>query len=191
MKKFIKYFLIVSAIIFCILSLPFFIKTNYGKKSLNKFDVIIVLGNPAKKDCTPSEIMKSRVDEAIILYKKKLAKNIIFTGDSVANSCIEAETMAKYAKAQGIPNSAIIIEPKAQSTLQNAYYSVEIMKKRKYKTAAIVTNQFHIKRASLIFKKYPIQYRMFAAPLPKTISLFQKIKMNYRENLIIILRHFL
>jgi len=186
MKKKLKiFFLIIIIGIIAINIIPIFSETNYGDTMLPKFDVIIVLGNPANNDCKPAQIMTSRVNEGIKLYLSNYANKIIYTGGNAANNCIEADVMADYSITKGIPDTVIIRETNAQNTYQNAYYSVKIMNNLNFKSAAIITSDFHIKRASNIFANYNISYRMFEAKIPNDISFIEKIIWHFRENIIL------
>ena len=147
------------------------------------FDVIIVLGAPALENCSPSSIMIQRVNKGLDLLNNSFAKKIIFTGSSVANNCVEADVMAKYAISKGFKDSIIFIEPKAKNTYQNAYFSVEIMKRNKFKSAAIVTSKFHKKRACAIFSNYDIEYKLFECDNPPMG--IDYIIWKIRENIIL------
>ena len=145
--------------------LPYFGRDGSETNKKN-YDVIIVLGAPATNECHPSLMMQQRVSKGIELYKKGLASKIIFTGSSVANNCVEANVMYEYAVSKGVPDSTIFVEPKARNTYQNAFFSVGIMKQNKFKSAAIVTSEFHRKRASAIFSNYNIEYRLYSCNNP-------------------------
>jgi uncharacterized SAM-binding protein YcdF (DUF218 family) len=82
----------------------------------------------------------------------------------VANRFVEAQVMAHVAEAQGIPESAVVVEPQARDTIQNACYSVRIMNQRGWRSAEVVSSAFHLKRSALIFSHTPIEWNMHAAP---------------------------
>jgi hypothetical protein len=84
------------------------------------------------------------------------------TGGAAHNRYVEAEIMASIARAQGIP-AAILEEPQAKDTIQNAYYSVQLMKEHGWSSAEVVSSASHLPRASLIFARFPIRYRMQGA----------------------------
>jgi uncharacterized SAM-binding protein YcdF (DUF218 family) len=72
--------------------------------------------------------------------------------------------MARAAEAQGIPSSAIFVEPQAMDTVQNACYSARIMKAHGWRSAEVVSSAAHLRRAGLIFSRLPIEWRTHAAP---------------------------
>lgn len=108
------------------------------------FDVIICLGSANKKE------MKIRAKKSCELYHRSLAGSIIFTGGS-KRSPTEAELMASIAIEQNISREDIIIERKARSTIGNAVYSNEIMDKKGFESAIVVTSPHHIRRTKYLF----------------------------------------
>ena len=102
------------------------------------------------------------MDKGIELYRNSYSTRIILTGGLQLNSdaCFEAEAMRAYALRQNVPAEVLIKESKALNTYQNAYHATTIMKMRSMKSALIVTSDFHLKRANLIFEQYNIDYQM-------------------------------
>ena len=135
-----------------------------GNSSLDRFDAIIVLGNPADSDGNPTPIQLARVTEAVHEYERGIAPRLILTGGAARNKYVEARVMARTAEAQGIPESAIFIEPEAKDTIQNACYSARIMKAHGWNSAEVVSSPSHLPRAGLIFSRLSLQWRTHAAP---------------------------
>jgi len=82
--------------------------------SQNRFDTLIVLGNPAKADGTPSPELRERIDESVREYKAGVAPHIIMTGGPAHNRFVEGQVMADSAVAEGVPRDAIIVEGHAK-----------------------------------------------------------------------------
>jgi uncharacterized SAM-binding protein YcdF (DUF218 family) len=131
---------------------------------LTRFDAIIVLGSPADADGNPTPTQLARVTEGVHEYERNIAPRLIFTGGAAHNQFVEAEVMARTAAAQGIPASAIFIEPESKDTIQNACYAVRLMKAHGWQSAEVVTSASHLPRAGLIFNRLPIEWRGHAAP---------------------------
>jgi uncharacterized SAM-binding protein YcdF (DUF218 family) len=131
--------------------------------SLTRFDALIVLGTPADADGNPTPSQLARVAEAVHEYQRGVAPRMILTGAAAHNQFVEARVMARVAEAQGIPESAIFVEPQAMDTIQNACYSVRIMKAHDWRSAEVVSNATHLPRAGLIFNRLPIEWRTHAA----------------------------
>jgi uncharacterized SAM-binding protein YcdF (DUF218 family) len=142
--------------------------------SLARFDAIIVLGTPADSDGNPRPNQLARVTEAVHEYQRGVAPRLILTGGAAHNRFIEARVMARTAEADGIPASAIYLEPQALDTIQNACYADRIMKAHGWRSAEIVTTAEHLPRAAMIFKALPpdsaIQWSTHAAPPLRPVS---------------------
>jgi uncharacterized SAM-binding protein YcdF (DUF218 family) len=134
-----------------------------------RFDAIIVLGTPADGDGNPRPDQLARVTEAVHEYQRGVAPRLILTGGAAHNHFVEARVMARSAEALGIPESAVFIEPEAMDTIQNACYSVRIMKAHGWHSAEIISAAEHLPRASLIFStlsqgSWPLEWSEHAAP---------------------------
>jgi uncharacterized SAM-binding protein YcdF (DUF218 family) len=93
-----------------------------------------------------------------------VAPRLIVSGAAVHNRFVEARVMAATAHAQGIPESAIFVEPQAQDTIQNACYAARIMKAHGWGSAEVVSSASHLPRAGIIFSEQPMEWRTHAAP---------------------------
>jgi uncharacterized SAM-binding protein YcdF (DUF218 family) len=140
-----------------------------GNAALTRFNAIIVLGSPADGDGNPKPTQLSRVTEAVREYQRGVAPRLILTGGPAHNQFVEARVMARSAEADGIPASAIYMEPEALDTIHNACYAARIMKAHGWRTAEVVTSAAHVPRAGIIFNaladnSQPLQWSMHTAP---------------------------
>lgn len=138
--------------------------TQQSNTQLTRFDAIIVLGYRADSDGNPTPRQLARVTEGVHEYMHGVAPRLILTGGAASNRFVEAQVMARVAEAQGIPASAIFVEPQAQDTLENACFATRIMKAHGWKSAEVVSSSYHLPRAAMIFNQLPIEWRMHAAP---------------------------
>jgi len=132
--------------------------------ALTRFDAIIVLGYPADGDGNPTPEQLARVTEAVNEYKRGVAPRLILTGGAAHNRFVEAQVMERSAEAQGVPEQAIFLEPQAKDTIQNACYSVRIMKAHGWRSAEVVSSASHLPRAGIIFKSLPLEWSEHPAP---------------------------
>lgn len=118
-----------------------------------KSDCIIVLGCQVY-GTVPSPFLKCRLEEGLKLYREGYGRFIIVSGGKGAGEDIpEAAAMRDYLVSIGAPPAAIIIEDQASSTYENILYSKKKMDEYDLKDAVIVSNKYHLKRASLIAEK--------------------------------------
>lgn len=74
--------------------------------------------------------------------------------------------MARVAQALGIPPGVLLIEPRAQDTIQNACYSAAILSQAGLHSAEVISSASHLPRAAMIFSNLPqpLLWRMHPAP---------------------------
>jgi vancomycin permeability regulator SanA len=91
---------------------------------------------------------------------------MIFSGGPTENQFVEGEVMAKLAEEQGVPPSAIVVEGEAQNTIQNIYFSDQIMQRRGWTSVEVVSSPSHLPRAGLILEHYHFQWKEHASQWP-------------------------
>jgi uncharacterized SAM-binding protein YcdF (DUF218 family) len=118
-----------------------------------KSDCIIILGCQVR-GTTLSQFLKARLDKSIEIYNEGLAKYIIVSGgQGPGESITEAKAMEIYLVSNGIDENNIIMEEKSSNTMENLQYSKNIMIEMKLNTAIVVSNKYHLKRASVMAKR--------------------------------------
>ncbi|MBB5055438.1 uncharacterized SAM-binding protein YcdF (DUF218 family) [Granulicella aggregans] len=149
--------------------------------SATHFDTLIVLGYPANPDGTPSPDERERVLEAVREYKDGVASSIIMTGGAAHNRFVEAHVMAAFAVSQGIPAASITEERQAENTIQNIFYSSEIMRSHQWHTAEVISSSAHLGRAAMILQAFPnshldlaFDWRTHPASWPAEYSLIRR-----------------
>lgn len=105
------------------------------------FDVVIVPGTPYDS-ARISPIYKARMFWAKALFDKGIARNLIFSGAAVHSAYIEAQTMKTMADSMGIPGGHTYIESRAQHSLENVAYSIELARQLGFKKIAVATDPF-------------------------------------------------
>jgi uncharacterized SAM-binding protein YcdF (DUF218 family) len=157
-----------------------FVVVTYSSIPMNDtqqhtFDVILVLGNPANDDGTIATVARSRVLEAIRQYRTGAAPRLLMTGGAVKNKFAEGDVMRQFAISQGVPADAVFAETQSRNTIQNAFYSYKIMQAHNWTSAMVVSSPTHIRRASLIFRHFPLAWQVQAAPWPPGLPLWRRV----------------
>ncbi|MFY4775200.1 YdcF family protein [Metabacillus sp. RGM 3146] len=101
-----------------------------------KSDVIIVLSGD-----------RGRLEKAMSLYEKGYAKNIMLS------TPVGFERKLKNKLRSEIPKDNFIVENNASTTYTNATYTRELAKKHHFKSAIVVSSDYHIRRAKLVFDR--------------------------------------
>ena len=118
----------------------------------NPYDIVIVPGVPLE-DTAWSYAMKGRVYWSKYLYDRGVTKNVIYSGSAVYTPYIEAEIMAMYAEALGIPKENIFTETLAEHSTENVYYSYKKAKNLGFVRIALATDPFQAKMLKRFTKK--------------------------------------
>src|ERR1700733_13892397 len=152
MRSLRKILVIVLVVVLVVIIAAAFVYRNIPNHNtkLTHFDTLIVLGNPAEADGTPSPEQRERTLEGVREYKAGVAPHLIFTGGAAHNRFVEADVMKALAVAQGVPASDITVEEQAQNTIQNIYYSERIMEAHHWKSAEVISSPSRLPRAGLI-----------------------------------------
>lgn len=160
----------ISLLIMFIMVVAFQVIYFGQSTKVKKADCIIILGCKVYGS-TPSPFLIWRTEQGLKLFKEGYGKYIIVSGGKGNGEDIsEAEAMKIYLISKGIDSSKVILEDKSASTRANLINSKEIMDKRKFKTAIIVSNKYHLKRASLIARDERIEANysgVFVTPYKK------------------------
>ena len=152
MKKRKFLFIIPIIILIYIISNVVSICTYSNVYEDKECDVAIILG-AACSDTEVSEVYKQRLNHAIKLYTEGKIKKLIVTGGvGEGNTRSDAEVAEEYLIENNIPLEDIFKEDKSTITQENLEYSKTIMDNNKFKTALIVSDPLHMKRAMLLSK---------------------------------------
>lgn len=114
-------------------------------ETAEKSDALIVLGG---------EIKGERTKRAVELYNQGFAGTLIFSdGTDLSWRTKAVDEMIVLASELGIPDTAIKKETDSRSTYENAVYSKKLMLDNGFKSAIVVTTDWHSKRSKFIFDK--------------------------------------
>ena len=112
-------------------------------------DVVIVLGAGIHGEQV-SRPLARRLDAAVDYWRENPAAYIVVTGGLGNRAVItEAEAMARYLTARGVPEGRIFLEDQSTSTYENLLFAKEILDEHFPEgfRAVVITNDFHIYRA--------------------------------------------
>lgn len=108
----------------------------------------------------------ARTDEAIDLYKRGWADNLIFSGaaaDKTGPS--NAEVMKERAIERGVDKDVIFIDSQSKTTTENAAKTSNIFKFLGVKRAILVTSGYHQRRASMEFAERAPDVTIYNSPV--------------------------
>ncbi|AWE07568.1 vancomycin resistance protein [Lysinibacillus sp. 2017] len=142
-------------------------------------DYAIVLGAKVKPGGIPSLSLANRLDvAAAYLQEHPHVKVIVSGGQGEDEDRTEASVMHDVLVEKGIDPGRILIEDKSTSTYENLLFSKELLP-NDITAITIISNDFHLRRATFLANKLNLQADIIAAPTPTVV----KAKSHLRERL--------
>ena len=144
-------------------------------------DWLIVLGAGVDGD-TPSPILQDRINAAYDYLTKHPDTVCIATGGKGDDENLsEAQCIYNHLTQMGISGDRIWMEDQATSTVENFRYSIDLLKQETGsipKSVGVLSNEFHLFRASLMAKNNGLRPIFIAAP---TSDAWTRIYYTVRE----------
>lgn len=149
-------------------------------------DAIVVLG-AAQYDGRPSPVLRARLDHALELYRRGTAARLIMTGGvGPGDTVSEAEVAKRYAEAEGVPATAILVERAGLSTDQSMTAVADLLRSNRLQSAILVSDPFHMLRLRMLAALHGI--RAYSSPTrssPIAPGTLQEWRHVAREGLIL------
>lgn len=145
-------------------------------------EYVIILGAKVKPGGVPSLSLKNRLDVAAdYLHAYPHVKAIVSGGQGEDEDRTEASVMYDYLVNKGIAADRIIQEDQSTSTYENLAFAKQLIPKE-IKSMTIVSNDFHLKRATMLASKLELETDVLAAKTPKVVE--QKSRLRERLALV-------
>lgn len=107
---------------------------------------VLVLGAKADRG-GPSAFLAARLDLAVELFRRDMARRIIVSGDGRAEANNEPRVMREYLERRGVPSEIIVEDPKGFDTYDSCLRARDTYGSD---SVAVVTQDFHVRRAVTI-----------------------------------------
>lgn len=107
-------------------------------------DCALVLGAGVRDDGSPSDVLRDRLDEALVLYRSGRVAKIIVSGDHQSADYDEPNAMRAYLEANGVPAQAIFMDHAGLDTYSSMWRARHVFGASRI---VVVTQQFHLARA--------------------------------------------
>jgi uncharacterized SAM-binding protein YcdF (DUF218 family) len=151
--------------------------------SSTRADVIVVLGAGTRANGTPSASHRRRINHAWALYKQGMAPLLLCTGGyTQRHPKSEADVCKEMLVSLGVPASAILSEEISTSTAENAIQARQVMLANNLANAILVSDNFHLWRAELLFTGQGIPVVISPAQATTGPVYWRTVMLNcYRE----------
>lgn len=150
------------------------------KLKWNECDCQIIFG------CHIKRLLDERINCAIEILRTKEVKSVLLTGGIGSKGDFnEAQYMREKLIMAGIPENEIMIEDQSRTTEENVVNSIEILKENNLfqnTTIVLVSNQAHLRRIHLEFKKYiknKHYHLLYEYPKQELVS-FENVQKDYK-----------
>jgi uncharacterized SAM-binding protein YcdF (DUF218 family) len=101
--------------------------------------------------CRPSAALTRRLNHAIGLFEAGAAPLLLLSGGGTG-PVPEAEIMRQQALARGVPDVALLVEPRSRNTVENARETSRLLLPRNGRRVLLVSDRAHLPRAALLFR---------------------------------------
>ena len=129
-------------------------------------DCILVLG-AGTWEGEVSPVFRERLAHAVSLWRAGYAPKIVLTGGlDPRNTVTDAEAARRWIEAEGIPAEDVFMEELSRYTHENFLYAGQIMEREGMRTALVVSDPLHMKRAMLCARDFGVEG--YASPTPTT-----------------------
>jgi len=148
-------------------------------------DAIVVLG-AAAWDAQPSPVFRERIEHGLTLFQSGVAPRLIFTGgygdfaDKKARFA-ESEVARRHALKRGVPETAIWIETRSQTTCQNLQEARSLLRAHGWQRVIVVSDPLHMARALRISAALGIDAKASATPTSRFRSWRTQLDFLARE----------
>ena len=129
-------------------------------------DAAVILGAAAWYK-RPSPVFEQRIKHGLWLYENGYVKKLIMTGGKSRNAPFsEAYVARRFALKKKIPAQDILIEEDSHNTYENLVNAKKLMAEHGLKSAIIVSDPYHMKRAMAIADD--LDMTAYSSPTPTT-----------------------
>ncbi|MET7694042.1 YdcF family protein [Streptomyces sp. NPDC005483] len=156
-------------------------------------DFVVVLGSGLVGGHRVPPLLAGRLERARAVYEAQAARGrppVLITsgGQGCDEDLPEADAMAAYLIARGVPADHVVREDRSRTTEENLRFSEALMRERDpdYR-CVVVTNNFHVFRAALTARRTGVDAQVIGAPTASyfwpsaTIREFAAIFLHYRK----------
>jgi uncharacterized SAM-binding protein YcdF (DUF218 family) len=125
---------------------------------------IVVLG-AAQYVGRPSPVLRARLDHAIALWRRGLARTMIVTGGTgTGDTTSEAAVSQRYVVQHGVPSGAVLQETEGRTTSESMAGVAALMGSQGRRDVLLVSDPFHMLRLTILARRHGLE--PFASPTP-------------------------
>jgi uncharacterized SAM-binding protein YcdF (DUF218 family)/glycosyltransferase involved in cell wall biosynthesis len=127
-------------------------------------DAIVVFAGGVGESGQAGQGYEERVLKAVELFQQGLAPRIVFSSGYM-HTVQEPRIMRALALSLGVPDDAILLETDARNTVENVVNVRAILDAHGCRSVLLVSSPYHMKRASLVYRKADPDRRVTYVPV--------------------------
>jgi uncharacterized SAM-binding protein YcdF (DUF218 family) len=81
----------------------------------------------------------------------------------------EAKIMQQVALSRGVPERALLVEPRSDNTVENAHEAAQLLRPRGVREVLLVSDRTHLPRAALLFRLAGLRVAGWAGVPPQSL----------------------
>lgn len=116
-------------------------------------DVAVVLGARVRPDGTPSVLLHDRLLRGLAAWQRGEAGLVMVSGGLGVEGHEEADVMAAWLIARGVPAERVVVDRDGWTTWHTAVNTRALLEARGLSSALVVTSYYHVPRARLAFER--------------------------------------
>lgn len=124
-----------------------------GRDRAGPADVAVVLGSKVHESGRPSALLADRLDRALDLYREGRVRRVLVSGALGREGHQEADVMADYLIARGVPAAAVLRDPEGWTTYHTALHTADLLERHGWTRAIAVSSYYHQSRCRLAFER--------------------------------------
>ena len=130
-----------------------FIQLYPQPQALPEGAIIVVLSAGQNGDGSMGRFTAERLSAGVDLFWRLDARRMVVTGGALQHETGPvAQSMAAAARAAGVPDDRLSVEPRALSTLQNALFTADLLGEERNAPLVLVSQRFHLPRVWASFR---------------------------------------
>jgi uncharacterized SAM-binding protein YcdF (DUF218 family) len=135
-------------------------------RAAEPLDAIVLLGCRVVPDGSQRGAARRRSERAAAAYAAGVSPLLVVSGGKRWSGVAEANALARALVAQGVPESALLLELRSRTTRGNAHHVGRLLEARGAKRLALVTCDWHMPRARAVFAREGFEITELPAPSP-------------------------
>ncbi|MDP9036279.1 MAG: YdcF family protein [Myxococcota bacterium] len=131
-------------------------------------------------------ILRRRIEAAERAYFERGSDGTVVVASGGRRWCglLEADVIAEELAHRGVPESVIVRERRSRTTRENALLSVALLDLHSRRAAAVVTSEWHLRRALALFRSAGLPAEGVGASDPEETLPFARAWQYWRERLL-------